>query len=90
MEALDQDDQGQMRGSYKFINNDCRYKLLLYTEIMQWNVVEACKKLEIKYTTAKSVLNMFHKTGRIHRMQRTKFDVDHFKEVQDSKQKLQI
>ena len=73
------------RGKYAYVTNSERYKLLLYVEILDLSVTEACTRLQMKYTTAKSILSLFKSSGRIHRKQRSRFEQEYFKKIENDK-----
>lgn len=76
------------RGKYAYVTNSERYKLLLYIEILELPVTEACTRLSMKYTTAKSILALFNKSGRIHRKQRSRFEQEYFRRIETDRQLL--
>jgi hypothetical protein len=92
-EVLATEDMGQppdrKRGNYSYIQNNDRYKLLHYVWTEKTPVVEVCQILNMKYTSAKSILSLFEKTGRITRAHRCKEDQEYFKDISSDKERLE-
>lgn len=74
----------EKRGKYNYVTNETRYKLVLFVEDLQMSINQACAILSLKYTTAKSILNMFKQSGRVHRMQRSSYEKQYFADIQNN------
>jgi hypothetical protein len=69
------------RGNYMYVTNETRSLLIYYVEEMDINMNKACQLLNLKYTTAKSILNNFKQTGRAERLKRTGHNKAHFQRL---------
>jgi hypothetical protein len=49
------------RGTYAYVTNETRGKLIYLIEVEQRSIQEVCEELHMKYTTAKSILSHFNK-----------------------------
>jgi hypothetical protein len=56
------------RGNYSFVDNNTRDILIDMVIENNKTIREACTILKLKYTTAKSVLTVYKKNGRVHRL----------------------
>jgi|JI10StandDraft_1071094.scaffolds.fasta_scaffold705968_2 hypothetical protein len=72
------------RSQYKYVDNQERLQLLYKVLISEEPLSKAAKTIGIKFTTAKSILNLFQSEGRINRMLRFKTQQNFYKRVSKS------
>ena len=77
------------RGNYKYVTNETRSQLVYLSEVQKLPMNEICELLDLKYTTAKSIMMNFKKGGRVARLKRSGEERIYFHGIKDDKTQVE-